>query len=180
MRSGAVNEIGTHLRKLLIELADRGCCDDTIAHRFKYRRALRPELTEWYIDRAAEGEPVTGLQALTDATLVVLMLGDRTSVHQFTAHLRGTTQAGASWLVAAHLDATGDDHMGSGACGHASFHSHVGPDYGVVPEVRVPLPAVGPVAALDWIFSIVVPGWEPAPWPDVVADLSAAVKGRKP
>ena len=36
-------------------------------------------------------------------------------------------------------------------------------------KVRVPFPAVGPADALDWLLSIVVPAWEPAPWTDVVA-----------
>jgi hypothetical protein len=29
----------------------------------------------------------------------------------------------------------------------------------------VPLPALRPEDALDWLLAMVVPGWEPAPWP---------------
>jgi hypothetical protein len=40
------------------------------------------------------------------------------------------------------------------------------------PKVRVPFPAVAPAGALDWLLSTVVPDWEPAPWADVVANLT--------
>ena len=39
------------------------------------------------------------------------------------------------------------------------------------PKVWVPLPPVGPVAALDWVLSVIVPGWEPAKWSDVDAAM---------
>jgi hypothetical protein len=56
------------------------------------------------------------------------------------------------------------DRKGGGACGHAAFHCHVGLTLEHEPKVRVPLPAVAPADALDWLLSTVVPNWEPAPW----------------
>lgn len=62
------------------------------------------------------------------------------------------------------------DRQGSGACGHAALHCHVGPTLDADPKVRVPLPPLPPADALDWILSQVVPGWEPTPWPEVMAE----------
>jgi hypothetical protein len=94
-------------------------------------------------------------------------------VHQFTAMIEGTTRIGLPWAAAVHLEddraPAGQDRKGDGACGHAAFHCHVGPTLDHEPKVRVPLPAVGPAGALDWLLSIVVPAWEPAPWANVVA-----------
>jgi hypothetical protein len=94
-------------------------------------------------------------------------------VHQFTAMIEGTTPAGLPWAAAVHLEddreAAEQDRKGGGACGHAAFHCHVGPTLDHEPKVRVPLPAVGPADALDWLLSIVVPAWEPAPWASVLA-----------
>ncbi|HEX4422555.1 MAG TPA: hypothetical protein VH165_31790 [Kofleriaceae bacterium] len=56
------------------------------------------------------------------------------------------------------------ERKGGGACGHAAFHCHVGLTLEHEPKVRVPLPAVAPADALDWLLSTVVPNWEPAPW----------------
>ncbi len=57
--------------------------------------------------------------------------------------------------------------MGAGACSHAALHCHVGADLDAKPQVRVPLPAVSVVDALDWLIATVVPGWEPAPWSEL-------------
>ena len=68
----------------------------------------------------------------------------------------------------------GGDRQGSGACGHAAFHCHVGPTLDAEPKVRVPLPPLHPADALDWVLSQVVPGYEPAPWSDVEAAASGS------
>jgi len=49
----------------------------------------------------------------------------------------------------------------------------VGPDREMAPEVRVPLPALGPVEVLEWVLSQLVPTaqFEPAPWADVQTAL---------
>jgi hypothetical protein len=115
------------------------------------------------------------LHGVQDARLTLLALISRRTerVHHFTAMIEGVTSKRLMWVAAVHLE---DDHeppnndrKGEGACGHAAFHCHVGPTMDDDPKVRVPFPAVGPVAALDWLLSIVIPGWEPAPWQQVVA-----------
>jgi hypothetical protein len=162
------------LRKRLIELADRGHCAATIRGRFTPRH--RGALVELRIDANGHREPLRALPYLDEAHLTVLALVSRRTdhVHQFTAMVEGTTHAKLPWIVAVHLEADHEppdhhDRKGSGACGHAAFHCHVGQTMGQEPKVRVPLPDVGSVGALDWLLSIVIPDWEPAPWPKIVA-----------
>ena len=173
-------ELSGSLRKRLVALAERGHCARTVQGRFTRRD--RGGLRELYIqsaDGADEREPLTALPMLEDARLTLLALVSRKAdqVHQFTAMIEGTAPGGRPWAAAVHLEddrAPGEqDRKGSGACGHAAFHCHVGPTLDDEPKVRVPLPAVGPAGALDWLLSIVIPGWEPAPWPTIVAALSA-------
>ncbi len=94
------------------------------------------------------------------------LCGAAHSRRKFTVMLEGLTNAKLPWVVAVHLDDTAGegDKRGSGACGHAAFHCHVGPTLGRTPKVRVPFPAVGALAAVDWVFTLVVPEWEPAEW----------------
>lgn len=82
-------------------------------------------------------------------------------------------------VTQALMSAIERDRKGGGACGHAAFHCHVGPTLDHEPKVRVPLPAIGPAAALDWLLSIVIPAWEPAPWAGVVAARSSAAADRR-
>ncbi len=177
MRSGST-DLATSLRRLLVELADRGHCARTIQGRFTRRE--RGGLRELYIqplDSTAQSEPLVELPLLDDARLTVLALVSRRAdhVHQFTAMIEGMARDGRRWAAAVHLEddhtAGEQDRKGGGACSHAAFHCHVGPTLDDEPKVRVPLPAVGPAGALDWLLSIVIPGWEPAPWPEVVAAL---------
>jgi hypothetical protein len=114
------------------------------------------------------------LPHLEDAHLTVLASVSRRNehLHQFTATIEGMTATRSPWVAAVHLEADHEppdhDRKGSGACGHAAFHCHVGPTMNHEPKVRVPLPAVGPAGALDWLLSTVVPAWEPVPWGEVV------------
>lgn len=176
----------TEIRRRLLALAERKHCAETIQGRFTRRE--RGGLRELFIqpaDSRDDGEPLVGLPSLQDARLTVLALLSRRQdhVHQFTAMIEGTTPVGLPWAAAVHLEddqGSGDqDRKGLGACGHAAFHCHVGPTLDHEPKVRVPLPAVGPAGALDWLFSIVVPGWEPAPWPEVLATRAGARVGPK-
>ena len=120
---------------------------------------------------------LTGLANMAHASLTVLGLSNSRThhVHQFTAMLKGVTDSGSPWAVAVHLEddrsAPDEDRKGSGACGHAALHCHVGPSLDAKPKVRVPLGGIGPVEALDWLLSTVVPGWEPAPWANVLPAL---------
>jgi hypothetical protein len=126
-----------------------------------------------------------GLPDLTGARLSIqATLEPKTGrVHEFSAAISGMTDAGVNWTVAIHLDTelrppTKDgwrgDWRGDGACSHAVLHCHVGPDLEAKPKVRVPLPAVGPEHALDWLLATVVPGFDPMPWAEVEAALRTA------
>jgi hypothetical protein len=174
MRS--VSDLATSLRQRLLALAGRGHCAATIQGRFTRRdRGGLRELFIQPLDPRDKREPLVELPALRDARLTVLALISRRAdhVHQFTAMIEGETQTGLPWAAAVHFEddrgSAEEDRKGSGACGHAAFHCHVGPTLDHEPKVRVPLPAIGPADALDWLLSIVVPGWEPAPWADVIA-----------
>jgi hypothetical protein len=166
-------DLAGSLRRRLLALADRGHCARTIQGRFTRRD--RGPLRELYIqplDSHDLREPLLGLPSLAEARFTLLAMTSRRAdhVHQFSAMIEGMTPARLSWSAAVHLEDDSDpveqDRRGSGACGHAALHCHVGPTLDHEPKVRVPLPAIGPADALDWLLSIVVPGWEPAPWVD--------------
>lgn len=162
------------LRERLIKLAKLGHCDRTIQGRFTQRHG-GGQRQELYIQSTDESEPLLALPHPEDARLTVLARVSRRAahVHKFTAMIQGTTPVRLPWVAAVHLEGDHEppdhDRKGSGACGHAAFHCHVGPTMDHEPKVRVPFPAVGPVGALDWLLSIVVPAWEPLPWPLVVS-----------
>jgi hypothetical protein len=125
------------------------------------------------------------LPDLTNARLSIQATIQSTSgrMNEFSAAISGKTAAGVDWTVAIHLEnelrrpaeeGWSGDWRGDGACSHAIFHCHVGPDLDAKPKVRVPLPAVGPEHALDWLLATVVPGFEPMPWADVNKLLAKA------
>jgi len=168
-------DLARSLRYRLLALSDRGHCSKTIQGRFTRRD--RGSLRELFIQSLDGGdlrEPLLGLPSLDEARLTLLAMTSRKAdhVHQFSAMIEGTTPAGLPWAAAVHLEDDSDpveqDRKASGACGHAALHCRVGPTLDHEPKVRVPLPAVGPAAALDWLLSMVVPGWEPAPWAEVL------------
>lgn len=165
------------VRRQLVSLAERGHCARTVQGRFTRRD--RGGLREWFIQSdgaRAEQEVLTGLPSVRDARLTVLALLSRRAdhVHQFTAMIEGTTPQDLPWAAAVHLEDDRDpdvgDRKGSGACGHAALHCHIGPTLDHEPKVRVPLPGIGPADALDWLLSTVIPDWEPAPWHEVAGD----------
>lgn len=159
------------IRERLIKLAKAGVCANNIRGRFTYSKS--GNLRRLFIaGNNGNGEPLK-LVGIQDARLAVeATINSRNEhVHAFTSMLTGRTGA-RDWAIAIHLDddlqGPRADGKGTGACGHAVFHCHVGPDLDALPKVRVALPAVGPVAAFDWLLSQIVPNWEPAPWPDVL------------
>lgn len=105
-----------------------------------------------------------GLPGLTRAALTVMVAFRPRSerLDRATVMVEGETAAGAPIAIAVHLD---PEPRSGGACGHALAHCHVGPTLESVPKIRVPFPLPGPVHALDWALSQLVPDWEPAPWP---------------
>jgi hypothetical protein len=155
-------DVSADLRRLLRKLGEMGHCSPAVPSRFSDQRDKK--FVAW-----GAGGPfdLVDLPHLSGAQLTLHLRTDRdhTRLYAFTAAVEGFTVEGATWIAAVDLDDDlKGDQMGSGACGHASFHCHVGPTRTHRPQTRVPFPAVGPVAAVDWLLSQVVPGWEPAPW----------------
>lgn len=172
------------LRKRLVALATAGHCDKSVEGRFTWKND--GGLVAWSIRDGGVAAPLR-LEAIGDlasAELSVMALADRRDhLHQFTVMVEGKRPDGTAWAIAVHFEddrvtqkSPCGDQKGTGACGHAAFHSHVGPGLDLGPKVRVPLPAFGPVEALEWVLSQIVPtaAFEPAPWPAVRASLEKA------
>lgn len=174
----------TAVRKKLIALAAAGHCDESIRGRFSNQNL--GDLAEWSIRKNGSqvAEPLTGLADLETAEISVLgLVNKRGHLHAFTVSVEGKRRDGSPWTLAVHLPDDREttqnpsgDRQGFGACSHAALHCHVGPDLDTRPAVRVPLPALGPVEALEWVFSQLVPTtpFEPAPWAEVQDALEHA------
>ncbi len=127
---------------------------------------------EWYMNGHQDGAlSLPNTVELKDVKLTLLGLVDTRAnrLRQFTAMLEGARAAdNTPWVVAVHLEDAGPggegDQKGTGACGHAAWHCHVGPDLSAKPKARVPLPALKPADALRWVLTAVMPSMEPAPW----------------
>lgn len=176
------------LKQTLRRLASmKGYCDPSISWFLKTTKDDNGRLTVYTQPYDCPKGPIElkGLPDLTGARLSIqATLEPKTGrVHEFSAAISGKTDAGVDWTVAIHLDnelrspekdGWRGDWRGDGACSHAVLHCHVGPDLEAKPKVRVPLPAVGPEHALDWLLATVVPGFEPMPWADVETALKRA------
>jgi len=174
----------SELRERLIALSKEGYCDSSVVGRFTYEQA--GDLVKWSIrdSGAVAPVPLRQISDLASAELSLMALADRRNhLHQFTVMVEGKRADGSAWALAVHFeddrvtDKNKDaDRKGTGAGGHAAFHCHVGPGLDVAPKVRVPLPALGPVEALEWVLSQLVPTaqFEPAPWAQVQAALRKA------
>jgi hypothetical protein len=159
------SSLSSEIRKRLTRLAEKGHCDKTIQGRFTHKSNNARH--EWFIapkDGGSKGtEPLANLPNLEAAKLTVLALVENEQLHCLSIIITGQTKQGQTWTAAIHLDDdTGKDRgrRGNGACSHATFHCHIDPTLETPPAVRVPLPPIGPVAALDWVLSLVVPGWD--------------------
>jgi hypothetical protein len=159
------------LRNRLNQLKSQGFLEPSGPRRFTDMRRKTDNLVDWYIAKGELGPALrlARLPALCEASLTIQATTDGRSqhLHHFTVMLKGARHDGTTLAIAIHLDndrVEGHDRMGDGACGHAAFHCHVGPDLDTLPKVRVPLPAISAVDAFDWLLSVVIPGWEPAPW----------------
>jgi len=174
----------TEVRKKLIALADAGHCDKSIRGRFSNQNV--GDLVEWSIRKngVQVAEPLTDLADFETAEISVLGLVHKGGhLHAFTVSVEGKRKDGSAWTLAVDLPDDREtpkrpdgDRQGLGACSHAAFHCHIGPDREMAPEVRVPLPALGPVEVLEWVLSQLVPTakFEPAPWADVQTALKKA------
>jgi hypothetical protein len=185
VRDGAGELATKGIRELLKKLAERGICDPSINSRFTYEKSRLKSLRTWRIMRAERGEPLRNLPHLDEARLTVLLSTSVQSheLHELTLMIDGRSKAGAPWCIAIHLPDNmqpDGDRQGAGACGHAALHCHVGATLDAEPKVRVPLPALAPEHALDWLLSQVVPDYEPAPWPAIAAALERHRKSSVP
>ena len=180
-RSLSSHTWSSDLRKLLVIFSDAGFCDQSVQGRFTYKH--EGKLLEWSIWDDGTTAPIAlrNLPDLASGELSLMALADRQNhLHQFTAMVEGRRADGSAWSLAVHFEDDREtkesqegDRKGTGACGHAAFHCHVGPGLNVGPKVRVPLPALGPVEALQWVLSQLVPTpqFEPAPWSSVTAAM---------
>lgn len=182
-RRARSNSCSGELRKLLVAFSTAGFCDPSVQGRFTYKQ--EGGLVEWSIREGGTSGPVAlyNLTDLVSAELSLMALEDRKShLHQFTVMVEGKRRDGSVWSLSVHFEddretkASGGDRKGTGACGHSAFHCHIGPGLNVGPKVRVPLPALGPTEALEWVLSQLVPTtqFEPAPWAEVQAALKKA------
>jgi hypothetical protein len=171
----------THeVRTRLTRLANAGHCEDTVGARFTNKRI--GTVDEWSIRprRGVAAEDLLNIDGLRRATLTIAAtMARRGHLHQFDVRAEGERLDGTPWVIAVHLSddrgPDGDRHA-LGAGGHAALHCHVGPDLNASPKIRVPLPDLGPVEALEWVLSQLVPTaqFEPAPWSEVQAALKKA------
>jgi hypothetical protein len=115
---------------------------------------------------------------LKEAHLKVrLLLRNKVRLLALVLMVEATTEENAPWTVAVHLpDEGGRDggRQGLGACSHAALHCHIGPTLDAFPEVRVPLPPLGPGDLVSWVLSQIIPteACEPAPWARVLEALN--------
>lgn len=172
------------LRKRLVALSEAGHCDPSIQGRFTYRKD-KDDLLSWSIlgqsGGASSSISLRKLPGLASADLTVMARVSRHDhLHEFTVMVEGHRADGSTWVLAVHLPDDREtpqnpsrDRQGLGACGHAALHCHVGPDLDTAPEVRVPLPPLGPVEILEWVITQILPTapFEPAPWVAVQAAL---------
>jgi len=183
-RNLASSTWSAELRKRLVALSKEGYCDPSVEGRFTWKRD--GNLVKWSIrDRGATAPLcLRQLSNLDSAELSLMASADRNNhLHQFTVMVEGKRTDGSAWSLAVHFEddqITAEnkdaDRKGLGAGGHAAYHCHVGPGLDATPKVRVPLPALGPVEALEWVLSQLVPTskFEPAPWAEVQAALKKA------
>lgn len=166
------------VRSMLGNLAAAGHCDRSVSSRFSDKP--NGDRKEWSIRFRASsscGEPLFNIDGQRMTTLNVLATAARDGfLHQLDIRAEGERDDGTRWIIAVHLSddqgPDGDRHA-FGAAGHAALHCHVGPDWHANPKIRVPLPALGPAEALEWVLTQLLPTakFEPAPWADVQAAL---------
>jgi hypothetical protein len=182
MRTTA-GETSRDIRVLLGEIArlNPEVLDAGVTSRFTYVRSTASRLRHYRL-AGNDGGECLNVPSLRAARLDVQLLQDSRSfhIHELTVMLTGQTNDGRPWVLAVHLpddraaNSQDGDQQGSGACGHASLHCHTGPTLDALPTLRVPLPKLTPAEVLAWVLSQVIPGFEPAPWNEVVGTLDGA------
>ncbi len=158
----------------VLKLLAKDHCDWGVLSRFGKARRAENGREEWLIHGGPEPMLLEGMKS---ATIQVLAALSRDHLHEFTITASGVRDDESEWVVAVHLhsdvaDEENADRVSDGACSHAALHCHVGRDWDSLPNVRVPLPAMGPADALTWVLSQLVPGklFEPAPWASIKSE----------
>lgn len=166
---GSSDDVASKLRERIKKLVALRHCHARYQGKVDYKKQPERGKQEVWVKGDSDSSmgdaiPLEGLKHLRNARLSLAAMLDHkmTRIDKFTVRLEGVAlPSGQDWLVSVELD---DKPMGTGACGHALIHCHIGPSHSSTPEVRAPMPTMKPWDALDWVLTLVLPRWEPAPW----------------
>ena len=171
------------IRKRLKKLSETNHCENNAQWLFtgkeeakRDNRKGRSPTTEWRFSPCVL--PLVRIPYMSEASLDIKAMIDRNEKRllAFSLVVTGKREDNTTFTLAVHLEDDTvteknrlGDRKGQGACGHAAFHCHVGPDLDTEPKVRVPMPAISTIDALDWVLSQAIPveEFEPAPWSEL-------------
>lgn len=165
--------VGNELRKRVRTMADRGWCEEGLVGRLTDKNNGDNGLVATLVTGGDKfGAPIElELPGLRRAVLHLYVLHDgrKKRLLKFTVRLEVVWPAVADgperpMLLSIEFD---DKTMGSGACGHPLLHAHVGHDHDHKPQLRLPVAAMRPWDAVDWLICQVDPSYEPSPWAEV-------------
>ena len=157
-------EIESSLRRELRRAADHDACARSAPSWLTHRGTDRN--WEIYLSTNSDASDGAGgairlldLDWLDDAQLSLRARGDK-AVAEFSFELKGVVRdAKRVWYT--RVDLT-EEPEGSGLCGHAILHCHVGGDPNAVDnQFRAPLPALRPFEVLQWLLATVAKRLEP-------------------
>lgn len=169
LRERGYPEVVKELRRRIARLAARGHCSPMFQGRLSDKTEdKRSKRTEVMIkgSQSPIGDPIPllNLPSVEHPKLWLYALLDERDRRL----LKFTVRLDAQWAsdkvpftISVELD---DRTMGSGACGHPILHCHMGVDHARRPQFRLPLPALTPWEALDWLITQLDEAHEPAPW----------------
>ncbi|MCK6513816.1 hypothetical protein L6R46_01995 [Myxococcota bacterium] len=162
-------KVEMELRKRVAWLAERGHCSRVYQGRLSDKtKDKRSRRTQVMIkgEQSPIGDPIPllNLPNVEHPKLWIYALLDDHDKRllKFTVRLDARWAADkVPFTISVELD---DRTMGSGACGHPILHCHMGVDHDRRPQFRLPLPALTPWEALDWLITQLDEAHEPAPW----------------
>lgn len=171
-------KVEMELRKRVAWLAERGHCSRVYQGRLSDKtKDKRSRRTQVMIkgEQSPIGDPIPllNLPNVEHPKLWIYALLDDSDKRllKFTVRLDAQWSADkVPFTISVELD---DRTMGSGACGHPILHCHMGVDHDRRPQFRLPLPALTPWEALDWLITQLDEAHEPAPWGALMASRAA-------
>jgi hypothetical protein len=169
LRERGYPAVARELRRRIGLLAVKGYCSEVfqckLSDKTEYKHS---KIAEVMIrgDQSPIGDPIPlhNLPSIEHPKLWIYALLDdgEKRLLKYTVRLDGRWAADqVPFTISVELD---DRFMGSGACGHPILHCHMGVDHDRRPQFRLPLPALTPWEALDWLITQLNEGHEPAPW----------------